>query len=340
MIQNEKSLFKQKNMIIKNILLAGALLIASTAMTAQETNMDKPSNNMTENLKVAKVPVEKVDRTPVVFKQRENGFTLAGILYRPHTWKQGEKLKTIIVGGPMYSVKEQTQSIYAMLLAEAGYATLVFDHSYIGASEGHPRGYEDPEIKGADLRSAVDYLQTLDCVDKKHIGAVGICGSGVYVPNGLRNDSRVKAIASIVPFIMMTDIKTNSDEELLKMKADYEQGGEVQRLDLIKGGEGEAYYRNPDRGAAVQACPTPAWSQLAWHKFHPAETVRELKVPYLVIAGEKAFTTEGAKKMYENAPEPKFFHLTKGASHFEMYDMNKYVKENVSELLKFFGKYL
>ena len=84
MIQNEKSLFKQKNMIIKNILLAGALLIASTAMTAQETNMDKPSNNMTENLKVAKVPVEKVDRTPVVFKQRENGFTLAGILYRPH----------------------------------------------------------------------------------------------------------------------------------------------------------------------------------------------------------------------------------------------------------------
>lgn len=316
----------------RNILLAGVLLFSAT-ITAQ-TTVGK------ENLEVIKAPIEKVDRTPVVFTQQENGFVLAGILYRPRTWKQGERLKAIIVGGPMYSVKEQTQSLYAQLLAEAGYATLVFDHSYIGASEGHPRGYEDPEIKGADLRSAVSYIETLDFIDKRHIGAVGICGSGVYVPNAFRNDTRVKAIASIVPFIMMEDIRTHSDEALLKMKSMYEKGGDVERLDLIKGGEGEAYYRNPDRGAAVQACPTPTWSQLAWHKFHPTETVKELKVPYLVIAGEKAFTTAGAKKMFENAPEPKFFHLTKGATHFEMYDMDKYVKENVGELLTFFGKYL
>lgn len=319
-------------MKVRNILLAGALLSSAT-ITAQ-TTVGK------ENLEVSKAPIEKVDRTPVVFTQQENGFVLAGILYRPRTWKQGERLKAIIVGGPMYSVKEQTQSLYAQLLAEAGYATLVFDHSYIGASEGHPRGYEDPEIKGADLRSAVSYLQTLNFVDKDHIGAVGICGSGVYVPNAFRNDKRVKAIASIVPFIMMEDIRTHSDDALLKMKSMFEKGGDVERLDLIKGSEGEAYYRNPDRGAAVQACPTPAWSQLAWHKFHPTETVKELKVPYLVIAGEKAFTTVGAKKMFENAPEPKFFHLTKGATHFEMYDMDKYVKENVGELLTFFGKYL
>lgn len=319
-------------MKVRNILLAGALLSSAT-ITAQ-TTVGK------ENLEVSKAPIEKVDRTPVVFTQQENGFVLAGILYRPRTWKQGERLKAIIVGGPMYSVKEQTQSLYAQLLAEAGYVTLVFDHSYIGASEGHPRGYEDPEIKGADLRSAVSYLQTLNFVDKDHIGAVGICGSGVYVPNAFRNDKRVKAIASIVPFIMMEDIRTHSDDALLKMKSMFEKGGDVERLDLIKGSEGEAYYRNPDRGAAVQACPTPAWSQLAWHKFHPTETVKELKVPYLVIAGEKAFTTAGAKKMFENAPEPKFFHLTKGATHFEMYDMDKYVKENVGELLTFFGKYL
>ena len=319
-------------MKVRNILLAGALLSSAT-ITAQ-TAVGK------ENLEVSKAPIEKVDRTPVVFTQQENGFVLAGILYRPRTWKQGERLKAIIVGGPMYSVKEQTQSLYAQLLAEAGYATLVFDHSYIGASEGHPRGYEDPEIKSADLRSAVSYLQTLNFVDKDHIGAVGICGSGVYVPNAFRNDKRVKAIASIVPFIMMEDIRTHSDDALLKMKSMFEKGGDVERLDLIKGSEGEAYYRNPDRGAAVQACPTPAWSQLAWHKFHPTETVKELKVPYLVIAGEKAFTTAGAKKMFENAPEPKFFHLTKGATHFEMYDMDKYVKENVGELLTFFGKYL
>ncbi len=344
----------------KHLILIGALLLG-VAVNAQNTEV-----KTAEILSVIKPPIEQTDRTPVVFTQQENGFKLAGILYRPRTWKQGEpfrsarraepnsfelcrgekrsieneRLKAIIVDGPMYSVKEQTQSIYAQLLAQAGYVTLVFDHSYIGSSEGYPRGYEDPEIKGADLRSAVSYLETLDFIDKSHIGAVGICGSGVYVPNGLRNDRRVKAIASIVPFIMMEDIRTHSDAELLKMKATYEKGEEVQRLDLIKGGEGEAYYRNPDRGATVQACPTPAWSQLAWHKFHPTETVKELKVPYLVIAGEKAFTTAGAKKLFENAPEPKFFHLTKDATHFEMYDIDKYVKENVGELLSFFGKYL
>lgn len=320
--------------------MAGALFLGVTLAMAQTngTEMEKGTNSA--KLKVMKAPVEKVDRTPVVFKQKENGFTLAGIIYRPRTRKEGEKLKTVIVGGPMYSVKEQTQSLYAQLLAEAGYATLVFDHSYIGASEGHPRGYEDPEIKGADLRSAVDYLETLDFVDKDHIGAVGICGSGVYVPNGLRKDTRVKAIVSIVPFIMMTDIKTNPDDMLLKMQEQFEKGGDVERLDLIKGSEGEAYYRNPDRGAAVQAIPTPAWSQLAWHKFHPTETIKELKVPYLVIAGEKAFTTPGAEQLFENAPQPKFFHLTKGASHFEMYDMEKYVTENINTILPFLDKYL
>ena len=44
--------------------------------------------------------------------------------------------------------------------------------------------------------------------------------------------------------------------------------------------------------------------------------------------------------MFENAPNPKYFHLTLGATHFEMYDMEKYVKENVNELLTFFGKHL
>ena len=126
-------------MMTRNRFLAGVLLMVSTVLPAQQPGIDE--------WKIVRPPIERVDRTPVVFKQQENGFTLAGILYRPRTGKPGEKLRAIIVGGPMYSVKEQTQSIYAQLLAEAGYATLVFDHSYIGASEGHPRGYEEKTRK-------------------------------------------------------------------------------------------------------------------------------------------------------------------------------------------------
>ena len=144
--------------------------------------------------KIMQAPIERVDRTPVVFENQYTGLHLAGIVYRPRNRKSaiereqsdacidsaereqarpkvkdGEKLPTIIVGGPMASVKELTQSLYAQLLAERGYCTMVFDHSYVGSSEGHPRGYEDPEEKAKDWRSAITFAQTLPYVDADRI---------------------------------------------------------------------------------------------------------------------------------------------------------------------------
>ena len=144
--------------------------------------------------KIMQAPIERVDRTPVVFVNQYTGLHLVGIVYRPRNRKSaiereqsdacidsaereqarpkvkdGEKLPTIIVGGPMASVKELTQSLYAQLLAERGYCTMVFDHSYVGSSEGHPRGYEDPEEKAKDWRSAITFAQTLPYVDADRI---------------------------------------------------------------------------------------------------------------------------------------------------------------------------
>mgnify|MGYP003097802447 FL=1 len=76
----------------KIILLTGLLSMTTATMIAQAININKTNNNMAEEVQVIKAPVENVDRTPVVFKQQENGFILAGILYHPRTWKQGEKL--------------------------------------------------------------------------------------------------------------------------------------------------------------------------------------------------------------------------------------------------------
>ena len=72
-------------------------------------------------LKIAKPPIEKVDRTPVVFKNEETGLMLAGIIYRPRNRKEGEKLPAVVIGGPMLSAKELVQSLYGQLLAEQGY---------------------------------------------------------------------------------------------------------------------------------------------------------------------------------------------------------------------------
>lgn len=290
----------------------------------------------TEPLKTIELPIEKVDRTPVVIDNRELGLKLAGILFRPRERKPDTRMRAVIVCGPMYSTKELPQSNYAIMLAEQGYATLVYDNSYIGSSEGHPRGYEDPDVKASDLRSAVSFLQTLGCIDTDHIAAVGICGSGSYVPYGAKDDARIKAVVSIVPFTIMDTIVTAPDEELLRDKEVFENTGEVKRIDLTAGSPGEAYYLNAKRGATPNYVCTPSWSQLSWHKFHPTEFIHELKQPYLVIVGENAFSRPGGMKLYENSTSAhKELHITREATHFEMYDGEAYVKENVGVILNF-----
>lgn len=292
------------------------------------------------DLKIARPSIEKVDRTPVAFRNEESGLMLAGIIYRPRNRKEDEKLPAILVGGPMLSAKELVQSLYAQLLAEQGYLTMVYDNSTIGSSEGHPRGLEDPEMKSGDIRSAVSYLMTVPDVDTNRIAGLGICGSGVYIPHALRKDSRVKAIASIVPFTVMSFVTTAPDDVLLAQKAAYENGGEPERLDLITGTELTDYYLNPDRGAAANMVDPVSWSQMSWHTFFPTETIKELKVPYLVITAENAFTREGAEQMYANANEPKELYVVKEAKHSDMYDVEPYVSENMEQITKFLEKYL
>ena len=123
--------------------------------------------------KIAQAPIERVDRQPVVFQNQDSKLWLAGIVYRPHQRRADEKLPLVIIGGPMASVKELTQSLYAQLLADRGYATMVFDHSFVGSSEGHPRAYEDPEVKGSDWRSAITFAQTLSDIDADRIAGIG-----------------------------------------------------------------------------------------------------------------------------------------------------------------------
>lgn len=303
----------------------------------------------TEPLRTIKdeLPIEETDRRPVVFENKELKLRLSGILFLPRTGTegsaaatagagQGGRLKAVIVCGPMYSTKELPQSNYAMLLARQGYAALVYDNSYIGSSEGHPRGYEDPDVKASDLRSAVSFLESLDFIDRDRIAAIGICGSGSYVPYGAKDDQRIKAVVSIVPFTIMDTIVTAPDEELLHDKEVFEKTGRVHRIDLTAGSPGEAYYLNAERGATPNYVCTPSWSQLSWHKFHPTEFIHELRQPYLVIVAEEGFSRPGGLKMYENATsEKKQLHITKKATHFEMYDGERQVKENLGVILEF-----
>lgn len=304
------------------ILLAAMLLTIFNAYAAE----------------VAKVP-DNIQSEKITFTNEDTGLALSGILFTAETLDRNVQSPAIIVTGPMLSVKEQAQSIYAQRLAAEGYVTLVFDYSHFGESEGEPRNLEEPDLKAGDIHSAVTYLQGLDYVDADRIAGIGICGSGSYMPYAALSDERIKSVVSVVPAIVMDSFMYLPIEQAEREKAAFEADGtEPSYIDLMPRAyaEGAAYYYNEERGWRENwSNLAVGYSELTWKDFHPAEWISGLKAPYLVITSENAWTRQGAEAMYENANSDKAFHMVAEAGHFDMYDLDPYVSENVATILDF-----
>ena len=157
----------------------------------------------------------QVEHRKVSFKNRY-GITLVGDLYIPKN-AQG-KLQAIAVGGPFGAVKEQSSGLYAQTLAERGFVTLAFDPSYTGESGGEPRNVPSPEINTEDFSAAVDYLGSLDNVNRDNIGILGICGWGGFALNAAVSDPRIKAVATSTMYDM-TRVAANGYEINMKQNA-------------------------------------------------------------------------------------------------------------------------
>ena len=98
---------------------------------------------------------EKADHKKVTFVNRY-GITLAADLYKPKN--ASGKYPAIAVSGPFGAVKEQCSGLYAQTMAERGYLTIAFDHSFMGESGGYPRFMASPDINTEDFMAAVDFL--------------------------------------------------------------------------------------------------------------------------------------------------------------------------------------
>lgn len=284
-----------------------------------------------------------VTRTPVVFENEDSHLKIAGIIFRPQNVDKKEKLPTVVVAGPMHAPKELTQSLYAQKIAALGYETMVFDYSYIGSSEGEPRGLEDPNIKVSDIKSAISFLENEDGVIKDRIGVMGICGSGAYMTAAAGEEKRIKLLVTLVPFTLMDSIHTMSKDEALAQKANYEKYGIAPKhLELIEPNtEGATYYHNYKRGALITNIPAVAYSQLYWWQFQPIALAPKVTAPTLVLVGETAFSRDGGEMIYKNlSSKVKELHVIKGADHFSMYDQEPFVSENMIFIEKFLKKNL
>lgn len=187
--------FKLKT--LTSALVLGTSFLGASAMAAlpqNATEVEVPAQHiqLTQEWDKTFPKSDKVEHRKVIFKNRY-GITLVGDLYVPKG--ATGKLAAIAVSGPFGAVKEQSSGLYAQHMAERGFVTLAFDGSYTGESSGLPRNTASPEINTDDFISAVDFLGSLDNVDREKIGILGICGWGGFALNAAVSDPRIKAVA-------------------------------------------------------------------------------------------------------------------------------------------------
>ncbi len=285
------------------------------------------------------------------------GKKVVGNVYYPKGYREGDKLKAIVVVGPKGAVKEQTQGIYAKKLSDKGYITLAFDHRTYGESEGLPRHFENPTMKVDDVKTALSYMSSLDGVDKDKVGLLGVCNGGGFGASAAIYDKSVKAYASVAGiFDMRSQIVSQKDgvkklNDIMKKSGDarqkYLKTGEVDYIEQMTAAkensnqlrkEAADYYLS-DRGRV------PNWGEnkmatMSMEKrrsFDITDQLQYMSVPYLAIAGTKALTKGYSKTAYDRANGDKELFEIDGATHVDLYDVDQYVDQAITKLDSFYS---
>jgi pimeloyl-ACP methyl ester carboxylesterase len=119
------------------------------------------------------------------------------------TWivaPEADRAPCVVLAHGWAAVKEMSLDYVAAALADAGIASVVFDHRGTGASTG-PAGDLDPERQIEDYRAVLTAAASLPFVDPGRLGIWGTSYSGGHVFEVAARDSRVRATVSQVPTI-------------------------------------------------------------------------------------------------------------------------------------------
>ena len=307
---------------------------------------------------------DKVNHKKVTFKNHF-GITLAADMYEPKNYEG--KLPALAVCGPYGAVKEQSSGLYAEEMAERGFLTIAFDPSFTGESGGSPRYMTSYDINVEDFQSAVDYLISLDNVDSKKIGIIGICGWGGMALQTACIDTRIKATIVSTMYDMSrvagngyfdsqdneesrynARVNLNNQRNIDYKNGNYALAGGV--IDPLPDNAPEflqgyhAYYKtnrgyhkrslNSNGGWAIQTNT----SMMNVRLFHYANEIRNA---VMIIHGDKAHSFYMGKDAYENMikdskyKDNKEFVIIPGATHTDLYDQkDKIPFDKIEKFLK------
>lgn len=285
---------------------------------------------------------ESVERTPVFYTNRY-GITLSGDLYTAADLDESQTYPALVVGPPYGGVKEQGPGVYANQLALRGFVVLAFDPSYNGESGGEPRHLSSPELFSEDFSASVDFLGSLDYVNRDQIGAIGICGSGGFAISAAAMDTRIKAVATAAMYDISGMGASMGNEARAGMLDQMAQ----QRWADVDAGE-PGYHRNYPADAPLEELPADLegvnvewWTfyglERGWHpnsggsftdtsmmpfmNFSLLEHMDSISPrPILFITGDIAHSRTMSEEFYEAAAEPKELYIADGAMHIDLYD--------------------
>ena len=291
------------------------------------------------------------------------GLTLAGNLYYPENYQEGQAYPAIVVSGSWTTVKEQMAGLYAEKLAKEGFITLAFDFRNFGESEGEPRFYESPAMKKVDVQNAVSYLETLPEVANDRIGAFGVCAGAMYTLMAASEDKRIKSVVTTASWLHDAEaVKlfyggeegvSQKVKAAQKAKLHYASAGVVDYIPTISTTDESAamygpydYYLNPERGA-INAWSADKFAVMSWEDWlttDPMPTADNLTAPTLMIHSDGAVLPQYTKNYFERiGTNDKKLHwmetdMDSPFHQFNYYDQEAEVNEAVGEAGKWFGE--
>ncbi len=268
-----------------------------------------------------------------------NGVSCAGWLYVPDDLQEGEERPAIIMAHGFSAVKEMYLTRFAEHFMQDGFAVLLFDYRYLGASEGEPRGQLFPWDQIEDYRNAITFARQRPEVDGERLGIWGTSYSGAHVLAVGALDRRVKCVVAQVPLVdgwaNVHRIAVDEDVEALlgALEQDREQRfatGEVNYVPVVA----------QDRNCALPTVDAYRWftethetMAPSWENRVTLESIEQFlayspgvylprisPTPLLLVVAEHDILTptDLAVAAYERALEPKKLVLVSGG-HFDAY---------------------
>lgn len=241
------------------------------------------------------------------------------------------------------------------------------DQSFWGESDGQPRNAVAPDIYAETFSAAVDFLGTQPFVDRKRIGAIGVCGSGSFVISAAKIDLRIRAVATVSMYDMGAAIRHALKKSLtLEQRKNILEEAAEQRYAEFTGSETTYtggtvheltadtptiqrefydFYRTPrgeftPKGSSTKLTTHPTLtSNVKFMNFYPFNDIETISPrPLLFITGDQSHSKEFSEDAYKRAAEPKELFVVRGAGHVDLYDRVNLIP--LDKLTAFFTEHL